>query len=158
MSRRRRKEREYAKEFNHKGENHLRVIEGGAVTKPRHKDVHIVPRNFHQDDLLGHLEDDNVNIVFAIGPAGTGKTLISTLAGLKGFKKGYIDKFVLTRPAVSVDEQHGFLPGTLQEKMAPWTRPIFDIFEEYYHPEQIEYLLKANKLEIAPLALSLIHI
>ncbi len=152
MSRRRRKEREYAKEFNHKGDNHLRLIEGGAVTKPRQKDVHIVPRNFHQDDLLGHLEDDNVNIVFAIGPAGTGKTLISTLAGIKGFKKGYIDKFVLTRPAVSVDEQHGFLPGTLQEKMAPWTRPIFDIFEEYYHPEQIEYLLKANKLEIAPLA------
>ena len=96
MSRRRRKEREYAKEFNHKGENHLRVIEGGAVTKPRHKDVHIVPRNFHQDDLLGHLEDDNVNIVFAIGPAGTGKTLISTLAGLKGFKKGYIDKGLKT--------------------------------------------------------------
>jgi len=128
MSRRRRKEREYAKEFNNKGENHLRVIEGGAVTKPRQKDVSIVPRNFHQDDLLGHLEDDKVNIVFAIGPAGTGKTLISTLAGIKGFKKGYIDKFVLTRPAVSVDEQHGFLPGTLQEKMAPWTRPIFDHF------------------------------
>ena len=74
------------------------------------------------------------------------------MAGIKGFKKGHIDKFVLTRPAVSVDEQHGFLPGTLQEKMAPWTRPIFDIFEEYYHPEQIEYLLKGNKLEIAPLA------
>jgi len=152
MSRRRRKERDFTKEFNNRGENHLRVIEGGTVTKPRQKDVQIIPRNFHQDDLLGHLENDNINIVFAIGPAGTGKTLISTMAGIKGFKKGHIDKFVLTRPAVSVDEQHGFLPGTLQEKMAPWTRPIFDIFEEYYHPEQIEYLLKGNKLEIAPLA------
>lgn len=153
MSRRRRKEREYSRDLKSRGDNHLRVIEGGTVvTKPRQKDIQIVPRNFHQDDLLGHLENHNINIVFAIGPAGTGKTLISTLAGIKDFKKGNIDKFVLTRPAVSVDEQHGFLPGTLQEKMAPWTRPIFDIFEEYYHPEQLEYLIKANKLEIAPLA------
>ena len=63
-----------------------------------------------------------------------------------------MDKIVITRPAVSVDEQHGFLPGTLQEKMAPWTRPIFDIMEEFYHPKEIEYLLENNKLEIAPLA------
>ena len=59
---------------------------------------------------------------------------------------------VVTRPAISVDEQHGFLPGTLQEKMAPWTRPIFDVFEEYYSPEQIEYMVNDNKVEIAPLA------
>jgi phosphate starvation-inducible PhoH-like protein len=90
--------------------------------------------------------------VFAVGPAGTGKTLISTLAGIKALKGNDIDKFVVTRPAVSVDEQHGFLPGTLQEKMAPWTRPIMDVFEEYYSPEQIEYMLNDNKVEIAPLA------
>ncbi len=63
-----------------------------------------------------------------------------------------IDKLVVTRPAVSVDEQHGFLPGTLQEKMAPWTRPIFDVFEEYYTPDQIEFMINDNKVEIAPLA------
>ena len=90
--------------------------------------------------------------MFAIGPAGTGKTLISTLVGIQALKKNRIDKFVITRPAVSVDEQHGFLPGTLQEKMAPWTRPIIDVFEEYYSPDQIEYMLNDNKVEIAPLA------
>ena len=133
--------------------DHLRLVtDNTALDRVRHKQVDIAPRNFHQDDLLGHLEDDAVNIVFAIGPAGTGKTMISTLAGIRELKGGNIDKFVVTRPAVSVDEQHGFLPGTLQEKMAPWTRPIFDIFEEYYNPDQIEYMLSDNKVEIAPLA------
>lgn len=130
----------------------MRLIQGGALERTRHKSVEITPRNYHQDDLLGYLEDHSIDIVFAVGPAGTGKTMISTLAGIKGLKSGDIDKFVVTRPAVSVDEQHGFLPGTLQEKMAPWTRPIFDIFEEYYNSDQIEYMLKENKVEIAPLA------
>lgn len=155
MSRRKRKENcNRYKRSQQEGDLHLRLIEGGQppLARARHKDVNIIPRNFHQDDLLGYLEDHNVNIVFAIGPAGTGKTLISTLAGIKGLKSNHVDKFVVTRPAVSVDEQHGFLPGTLQEKMAPWTRPIFDIFEEYYRPDQLEYMIKDNKLEIAPLA------
>jgi phosphate starvation-inducible PhoH-like protein len=135
-----------------KGGDYLRVIQGGALQRQRQKEVKIVPRNFHQDDLLGLLEDRNINIVFAIGPAGTGKTLISTLVGIKELKNNNINKLVVTRPAVSVDEQHGFLPGTLQEKMAPWTRPIFDVFEEYYSPDQIEFMLGDNKIEIAPLA------
>jgi phosphate starvation-inducible protein PhoH and related proteins len=152
MSRKKRKENCNKYRKHNQGETYLRVIQGGALERNRNKQVNIVPRNFHQDDLLGYLENHNINIVFAIGPAGTGKTLISTLAGIKALKGGDIDKFVVTRPAVSVDEQHGFLPGTLQEKMAPWTRPIFDIFEEYYSPDQIEYMLNDNKVEIAPLA------
>jgi len=114
--------------------------------------VNIIPRNKNQETYVLTLLDEQKDIVFGIGPAGTGKTLISTLAGIKGLKSGNVDKFVVTRPAVSVDEQHGFLPGTLQEKMAPWTRPIFDIFEEYYTPDQIEYMLGDNKIEVAPLA------
>jgi phosphate starvation-inducible PhoH-like protein len=155
MSRRARKEK-CNKYRNHKGGPDLRVIEGGfntaALSRSRQKEVKITPRNFHQDDLLGHLQDQNVDIVFAVGPAGTGKTLISALAGIQLLKQNRVDKFVLTRPAVSVDEQHGFLPGTLQEKMAPWVRPVMDLFEEYYSPEQLEYMLKDNKVEIAPLA------
>lgn len=154
MSRRKRKEdcNKYRKQQG--GDYNLRVIDGGknAVGRQRQTEVKITPRNFNQDDLLGYLEDRNINIVFAVGPAGTGKTLISTLAGLKLLKSNRINKFVVTRPAVSVDEQHGFLPGTLVEKMAPWTRPIFDIFEEYYSPEQLEYMVNDNKLEVAPLA------
>jgi len=153
MSRKQRKQNcnKYRKQKN-KGDNYLRVIEGGALARTRQKEVNIIPRNFNQDNLLGYLEDNNINIVFAVGPAGTGKTLISTLAGIKQLKKSNINKFVVTRPAVSVDEQHGFLPGTLMEKMAPWTRPIFDVFEEYYSPEQIEYMINDNKVEVAPLA------
>lgn len=151
MSRRKRKERQFKTKFKEKA--HLQIIQGGHVeTINRQKKVNIVPRNFKQDDLLELLSNPNKHIVFATGPAGTGKTLISTLYAIKQFKESNIDKIVITRPAVSVDEQHGFLPGTLQEKMAPWTRPIFDIFEEYYHPKEIEYLVENNKLEIAPLA------
>ncbi|MDA8915679.1 PhoH family protein [bacterium] len=154
MSRRARKAKcnKYKKQKG--GDYNLRVIDGGnnALSRSRQKEVKVSPRNFHQDDLLGYLEDHNINIVFAVGPAGTGKTLISTLAGLKLLKSNKINKFVVTRPAVSVDEQHGFLPGTLVEKMAPWTRPIFDLFEEYYSPEQIEFMVNDNKLEVAPLA------
>jgi len=151
MSRKARKQNanKYRKQ---KGGDYLRVIQGGALQRTRQKEVKIVPRNFHQDDLLGLLEDKNINIVFATGPAGTGKTFISTLAGIRELKNNKIDKFVVTRPAVSVDEQHGFLPGTLQEKMAPWTRPIMDCFEEYYSPDQIDFMLNDNKIEVAPLA------
>ena len=156
MSRKQRKEKcnKYRKTHKNQqqGDSHLRLIQGGALERNRNQQVNITPKNFHQDDLLGYLQNDSVNIVFAIGPAGTGKTIVSTLAGIKELKGGNVDKFVVTRPAVSVDEQHGFLPGTLQEKMAPWTRPIFDVFEEYYTPDQIEYMLNDNKVEIAPLA------
>ncbi len=151
MSRKARKQNanKYRKQ---KGGDYLKLIQGGALQRQRQKEVNIVPRNFHQDDLLGLIEDKNINIVFATGPAGTGKTFISTLAGIKSLKNNKIDKFVITRPAVSVDEQHGFLPGTLQEKMAPWTRPIMDVFEEYYSPDQIDFMLNDNKIEVAPLA------
>lgn len=151
MSRKARKQKCNKYRKQQQGDTYLRVIQGG-VQRNRQNTVNIVPRNFNQDKLLGLLENTNVNIVFAIGPAGTGKTLISTLAGIKELKGGDIDKFVVTRPAVSVDEQHGFLPGTLQEKMAPWTRPVFDLFEEYYTPDQIEYMISDNKVEISPLA------
>lgn len=152
MSRKARKEKCNKYKNKNKGANNLTVIDGGFQSRRRQNEVNIIPRNFHQDDLLGHLQDDNVNIIFAVGPAGTGKTLISTLAGIQLLKQNKIDKFIVTRPAVSVDEEHGFLPGTLQEKMAPWVMPVMDHFEKYYSPDQIEYMLKDNKIEIAPLA------
>ena len=78
MSRKKRKENcnKYRKS---KGDEYLRVIQGGntVVQRQRQSTVTITPRNFHQDDLLAHIEDDSVNIVFAIGPAGTGKTILS---------------------------------------------------------------------------------
>ena len=132
---------------------HLQLVEESInLKRKRSKEVTITPRNLKQRYLLSLLENPNKHINFAIGPAGTGKTLISTLFAIKKFREGEIKKIVITRPAVSVDEQHGFLPGTLVEKMSPWTRPMFDIFEEYYAPYQIETMVKDNVIEIAPLA------
>jgi phosphate starvation-inducible PhoH-like protein len=115
--------------------------------------VEIIPRNTTQEEYLGYLLDENKKLVFALGPAGTGKTLLATLHAIRLFKMGHINKLYITRPALGVSgEQHGFLPGGINEKMDPWLKPIFDIFEEYYSPTEIKKLLEENIIEIAPLA------
>lgn len=114
--------------------------------------VTIIPRNISQESYLELLKNPKKYVVFAIGPAGTGKTMLAVQMAIKLFKEGLIKKIVVTRPAVSVDEQHGFLPGTLNQKMEPWTRPIFDVFEEYYHPKEIAGMLEDGVIEISPLA------
>lgn len=120
--------------------------------KKRENRVKILPKNLAQEDYLALLDNPSKNIVFSTGPAGTGKTIVAVLAAIRALKAGECEKIVVTRPAVSVDEQHGFLPGTLVEKMAPWTRPIFDVFEEYYSPKELEMMISENIIEIAPLA------
>ena len=114
--------------------------------------VNIIPRNLSQETYIELLKNPKKYIVFAIGPAGTGKTMLAVQMAIKLFKEGAISKIIVTRPAVSVDEEHGFLPGTLNQKMEPWTRPIFDVFEEYYHPREIADMLDDGVIEISPLA------
>lgn len=131
----------------------VQVIDFQQPYLPQKKQrVSLVPRGTNQKMYLQKLRDDEKNIVFAIGPAGTGKTLLAVLHGIKLFQEGIVDKIVVTRPAVSVDEDLGFLPGTLNEKMAPWTRPIFDVFAEYYHQKEIAKMLEEGVIEISPLA------
>lgn len=132
-------------------QNESQVIDFSNFKKRENK-VTIIPKNLAQEDYLSLLDDSRKNIVFATGPAGTGKTMIAVLAAIKALKMGECEKIVVTRPAVSVDEQHGFLPGSLVEKMAPWTRPIFDVFEDYYAPTEIEKMITENIIEVAPLA------
>jgi phosphate starvation-inducible PhoH-like protein len=91
-------------------------------------------------------------IVFAIGPAGTGKTMLAVQWAINQLNFGDITKIVITRPAVSVDEQHGFLPGDLNQKMEPWTKPIMDVFAENYNAREIEHMIKEGVIEISPLA------
>lgn len=116
------------------------------------RQVSIIPRNLSQETYLELVKNPRKHIVFAIGPAGTGKTLLGVQMAIKAFQDKLVDKIVVTRPAVSVDEEHGFLPGTLNEKMAPWTKPIFDVFEEYYTTQEIAGLMNDGILEISPLA------
>ena len=118
----------------------------------RNKQVTIVPRNLAQEQYLELLKNPKKFIVFAIGPAGTGKTMLGVQMAIKQLKEGMISKIIITRPAVSVDEEHGFLPGTLNQKMEPWTRPIMDVFEDYYHPKEIAEMLEDGVIEISPLA------
>ena len=131
----------------------VQVIDFNQPYLPQKKHrVVLTPRGFNQKTYLSKLKDESKNIVFAIGPAGTGKTLLAVLHGIKLFQEGIVEKIVVTRPAVSVDEDLGFLPGTLNEKMAPWTRPIFDVFAEYYHKKEIDKMLEEGVIEISPLA------
>jgi phosphate starvation-inducible PhoH-like protein len=121
-------------------------------THQKKQNVEILPRNKHQESYVLKLLDPSKDIVFGIGPAGTGKTLLAVQAAVKMFKEGKVDKIIVTRPAVSVDEDLGFLPGTLEQKMAPWTRPIFDVLREYFDARQIEGMIEEGIIEIAPLA------
>jgi phosphate starvation-inducible PhoH-like protein len=128
------------------------VVDFDEAKSTRAKRVMITPRNLAQEDYLDALKDESKHIVFAMGPAGCGKTLIATLVAIEALQNGEISKIILTRPAVSVDEQHGFLPGTLIDKMAPWVIPIMDVFKEYYTPKQIVQMMEDEIIEIAPLA------
>jgi phosphate starvation-inducible PhoH-like protein len=114
--------------------------------------VSLHARSANQKQYLEMLQDEATSIVLAIGPAGTGKTMLAVQNGIKMYQEGLVDKIIVTRPAVSVDEDLGFLPGTLNEKMAPWTRPIFDVLGEYYQTKDIAKMLEEGVIEISPLA------
>ncbi len=112
----------------------------------------IKPRNKKQEEYIQLLEKTNPAIVLSVGPAGTGKTMIACHIGLRKLMDGEISKLILTRPAVSVEEQHGFLPGTLEEKMEPWLKPIYDIMYQYFSVPKVQQLIKNQVIEICPLA------
>jgi len=112
----------------------------------------VTPRNKKQGAYIKHLEDPSKYIVVASGHAGCGKSMLATAVGINKMNSGAAKKLVLTRPAVCVEEQHGFLPGTLEQKMEPWTRPLFDVLEKYYTVHDIETMMKKRIIEICPLA------
>ncbi len=114
--------------------------------------VQIYPKNLSQETYLLKLNDPQKMIIFAIGPAGTGKTMLGVQWAIDQLKNGESDKIIITRPAVSVDEQHGFLPGDLNQKMEPWTKPIMDVFAENYSAREIAHMLEEGVIEISPLA------
>lgn len=128
------------------------IIELDQFSKDSKFQVHLIPKNLNQETYIEKLEDPECNIVFAVGPAGTGKSMLATLAAIKALKNNHIKKIIITRPAVSVDEQHGFLPGTLVEKMQPWVLPILDYFHEYYSKKQVLTMIENGIIEIVPLA------
>jgi phosphate starvation-inducible PhoH-like protein len=130
----------------------VNIIDFQPYLPQKKQRVQLSPRNANQELYVRKLQDDAKSIILAIGPAGTGKTMLAVQNGIRLFQEGKVDKIIVTRPAVSVDEDLGFLPGTLNEKMAPWTRPIFDVFGEYYQQKDIAKMLEDGTIEISPLA------
>ncbi len=135
------------------GRTNGNVIELNFPEKPKKTRIDIVPRNIHQEDLMASLENPNKHVVFAVGPAGCGKTLLATLHAIKCFKAGLVEKIVITRPNVAVDDKDiGYLPGDILKKMTPWMMPVLDVFGEYFTQAEIQYMLEEAVIEMVPIA------
>jgi len=109
------------------------------------------PKTKSQEIYASMLRSKSKKIVIATGPAGTGKTMFATEFAIRNFLLGKCERIVFTRPSVAVDEELGFLPGTLEDKMAPWIRPIYDILYQFMTPKEVVELMEDKVIEIAPL-------
>ncbi|MER2029141.1 MAG: PhoH family protein [Solibacillus sp.] len=92
------------------------------------------------------------DLIFGIGPAGTGKTYLAVVMATQALKNGHVKRIILTRPAVEAGESLGFLPGDLKEKVDPYLRPLYDALHDIYGQEQTQRLIERGTIEIAPLA------
>ena len=113
---------------------------------------HIRPRNGVQDRYVKLMQDPGTSIVVSTGPAGTGKSCLAVATAVDMLQKGHYQRIVISRPAVSVEEEHGFLPGSINEKMDPWMRPLFDTFYKYYTPDNVAKMIANKSIDICPLA------
>lgn len=113
----------------------------GLIVKPKTKNQIDLVEAIHQNDL-----------VFAVGPAGTGKTYVAVAMAVKALKNKKVKKIIITRPAVEAGESLGFLPGDLKDKVDPYLRPIYDAMEDMIPPEKLAYYKENQVIEIAPLA------
>ncbi len=110
----------------------------------------VVPRNLGQRKFLDLILKKD--LVFGIGPAGTGKTFLAMIAALHALLEGEVERIVLARPAVEAGEALGFLPGDLEEKLLPYLRPLYDAMDEVLGPIEARKLVETGVVEIAPLA------
>ena len=130
----------------------IKLVDTELATIRPSKKIAIQAKNETQQEYINLMNNIHAHIIVATGPSGTGKTLLAASKGAEEFSDRHFDKIVITRPAVSVDEEHGFLPGDLLEKMDPWVKPITDILGSYFSKQQLEYFMKEEKIEVAPLA------
>ena len=110
----------------------------------------VVPKSHNQRVYLEMI--DQHDMVFGIGPAGTGKTYLAVAMGISYLLSRRVNRIVLARPAVEAGERLGFLPGTLQEKVDPYLRPLYDALYDLLEPEKVERYLERGTIEIAPIA------
>jgi len=110
----------------------------------------VQPKSMNQRRYLDAIE--KYDMVFAIGPAGTGKTYLAVAMAVSALNNKKVSRIILARPAVEAGERLGFLPGTLQEKVDPYLRPLYDALYDLMEPERVDRALEKNVIEIAPIA------
>ena len=110
----------------------------------------IKPKTFGQKEYVNAI--DNNMIIFGCGPAGTGKTYLAMAKSITAFKKGEVERIILTRPAIEAGEKLGFLPGDLQSKIDPYLRPLYDALYEILGAESFQKNMEKGLIEVAPLA------
>ncbi len=131
-------------------EAELKLIDQDEVLIYGTRGFIIKPKTLNQQKLVFAVVKND--LVFAIGPAGTGKTYISVALAVKALKNKQVKKIIITRPAVEAGETLGFLPGDLKEKLDPYLRPIYDALYDMVPAEKLKYYMENNIIEIAPLA------
>src|SRR4029079_10074980 len=124
------------------------LVDFKITTSPRKPPI--VARTLGQRNYVEAIQKHD--IVFGIGPAGTGKTYLHEGMAGEGVEKEQVSRIILTRPAVEAGEALGFLPGDLQEKITPYLRPLYDALRDMLEPEEVERLIARQTIEIAPLA------
>ncbi len=144
---------------------HLHAIEGGRGWHPDDADAlapraathersqryqkTVKPRSENQAALMQAI--DSHSLVCALGPAGTGKTYLAICKAVEALQRGQVSKIVLSRPAVEAGEQIGFLPGGMEDKLAPYLRPLYDALADRLSPGQLKHMLAEGVIEIAPI-------
>ena len=120
----------------------LRLPQLGGLTLRTPRQVHYVEA----------LRDENIDLIFGVGPAGTGKTFLAVAAAVEALKQERVDKIIVTRPAVEAGEKLGYLPGDLSEKVDPYLQPIWDAFRSQMSENDLKARRERRQIEVAPLA------
>lgn len=128
----------------------LRQSSGGPVEKITTRKKHLTARTPLQGDYIRLLRERE--LVFGVGPAGTGKTYLATAYAAAMLERGEVERIILTRPAVEAGERLGFLPGDMKEKVDPYLRPLYDALYDMLTPQNADKLIEDGTIEIAPLA------
>ncbi len=127
----------------------IEMFHGDKIEIRTRKKV-VEPRSLVQKAYVKSLFSNE--LVFGLGPAGTGKTYLAVAAAVSSFIEGHVDRIILTRPAVEAGERLGFLPGDMKEKVDPYMQPLYDALNDFLPAKQVAKLIEEKQIEIAPLA------
>lgn len=136
-------------EKSRKSIGQIEMFKGGHLeirTRKKTVEPRTVTQRAYVEDLFAK------ELVFGLGPAGTGKTYLAVAAAVSMFINGLVDRIILSRPAVEAGERLGFLPGDMKEKVDPYMQPLYDALNDFFPAKQVEKLIEDKRIEIAPLA------